>query len=61
LLENIAVDALVFEFMGLVMLVLCVAVLAVPQALQLLTLALARCVPGFPPPLSHAFSNAEAC
>jgi hypothetical protein len=32
LLGDIAVDALVFEFMGLVMLVLCVAVLAVPSS-----------------------------
>jgi hypothetical protein len=32
LLGEIAVDALVFEFMGLVMLALCVVVLAVPCA-----------------------------
>jgi len=31
LLEDIAVDALVFEFMGLATLVLCVIVLAVPS------------------------------
>jgi hypothetical protein len=31
LLGDIAVDALVFEFMGLATLVLCVAVLAVPS------------------------------
>jgi hypothetical protein len=31
LLGDIAVDALVFEFMGLVMLALCVVVLAVPS------------------------------
>jgi len=30
-LGDIAVDALVFEFMGLVMLALCVVVLAVPS------------------------------
>jgi hypothetical protein len=33
LLGDIAVDALVFEFMGLAMLVLCVIVLAVPSGL----------------------------
>jgi hypothetical protein len=31
-LEDIAVDAQVFEFMGLVMLALCVVVLAVPSS-----------------------------
>jgi len=34
LLGGIAVDALVFEFMGLVMLALCVVVLAVPSGRQ---------------------------
>jgi hypothetical protein len=33
-LGDIAVDALVFEFMGLMMLALCVVVIAVPSAPQ---------------------------